>query len=112
MRFIMEQLEKMKNPVQSDETVFYAGEVSGISQYDLKYVYHHLQPGTPVRLHPGNNGGIEVMYRGLKLGYVPGMAAHNLKKVIKRGFELKCRVTRVQKKKFLPIEILTIKITD
>ncbi len=112
MRFIMEQLERIKNPVQSSETVFYGGEVCGISRYDLKYVYHHLQPGTQFQLQPENGSGIAVLYRGLKLGYIPGIAAGNLKKAVQRGFELTCRITGVQKRKFLPIESLTVKITD
>lgn len=111
MRFILEQLEKMKAPVLNADTVLYGGEVCGLSRYELKYVYHHLQPGTKLQLQPEETGGTAVLYRGLKLGYIPGIAAGNLKKALQRGFELSCLITEVQKQKFLPIERLTIKIT-
>ena len=100
-----------------DNGIIYFGHLVGLSHYDLKYIYHHIQVGTELEMKREVNNvydpnAIAVYYKSHKLGYVPKDGNTFLAKVLDSGSRLSLRVRKVLKTKYLPTTGLEVEVYD
>lgn len=92
-------------------------EVIGLSMFQMPAIYHHIQEGAELSLYYNyaahqSSQAVEIYYKNFKLGYLPNATAELIEKVLMHGFDLKAKVSRIIKKKYMPISTLGIMINE
>ena len=103
-------------PTAVEETQVFES-VKGLAEFDMKSIYHHIGFHSLLTLKynyetPNTHQAVEVFYKQFKLGFIEGEQAKVVEKMLFHGFDLKVKITSIEKCKYLPISGLNIVITD
>jgi len=93
--------------VANNDSEIFEGPLAGLSHYELPYVYHLIQEGTPLELRREENNrfdynAIAVYFRNHKIGFLPQDANELAAHLMDEGATLEAVVTHVTKTKYLP----------
>ena len=89
--------------------------VEQLGRFDMIYIYHHLKIGEELELirdhsNPFEPYGIDVFFKGFKVGVVSPRTNRLNSKLIDKGAEVKATVKGLSKQKYMPLEGLDIEI--
>jgi len=109
-------LQYIQGQSKLQSNVVYNGPLHMLQAYDLPYIYHHLSDGVRLRLQreedQSGNTHIAVYYKSFKLGLLPKSYTATIEHMLKRGYFLSSRISRVIRQKYLPTEFLEITISE
>lgn len=105
------------NKTTSDTHFPMTTEVVGLALFQMPAIYHHLSEGAELSLYYNYGAtnaqqAVEIYFKNFKLGYLPNATATLIEKVLMHGFDLKVKVAKIIKRKYLPISTLGILINE
>ncbi len=88
------------------------GKVMNDNNIHFNSHYHLIHSGTELEVGLSDKDDILMVFRGKPLGTLYTSSRSALIEMISRGYDLRARVTAVEKQKYLPTEKLAVKLYE
>lgn len=109
----MKLFEAKRNTLKKVDTSFIIeGKVMNDNNIHFNSHYHLIHSGTELRIGLSDQNEIQMVFRGKSLGSLYTNSQKTLIEMISRGYDLRARVTCVEKKKYLPTEKIVVELYE
>lgn len=106
-----------KTPAVDQAELPVVAQLVGLSNFELKHVYHLLKSGVALNLRYNHSAtsaqqAVEVCYKHFKIGELATEKASVVEQMLLHGFDLKVEITQTEKVKYMPHHRIEVAISD